>query len=313
MLRVPLSSAPPGGLLMGKVVVVDQEGGGAARETPAASNRVIPVELPKTQLDPETREILLNLVSNAPGTEFILLRPEDLPISATTQAATPSSIAESNTYHSSSASALPTDAVASLKRELGINHEVHNSAGFLSPLGADGIGARMSPLNVGNGNLTLDPASFGQGVSQEKVITSSLVARPDFPIFEVAGTNSEGQPLLRSIDTKNLEVSAPTNDAFSMGTYSRISLDDGMRQRSRWGQYSHLSPREKNRQAQRRFRERQKCKVFNLQKEVQRLNAENTCLRTKLGKSQSEKERLVQVVANLMQRVDRETAKSEPA
>lgn len=52
------------------------------------------------------------------------------------------------------------------------------------------------------------------------------------------------------------------------------SFDEGFRQRSHWGQYSHLSPREKNRQAQRRFRERQKSRVLSLQKEVQRLNAE---------------------------------------
>lgn len=53
-----------------------------------------------------------------------------------------------------------------------------------------------------------------------------------------------------------------------------LALEEVENTRGKWGQYSHLSPREKNRQAQRRFRERQKSRVVGLQKEVYRLHSE---------------------------------------
>lgn len=53
-----------------------------------------------------------------------------------------------------------------------------------------------------------------------------------------------------------------------------MALGEMENARGKWGQYSHLSPREKNRQAQRRFRERQKSRVVALQKEVYRLHSE---------------------------------------
>lgn len=314
---------------MGKVVVVSQEAVDAMPSGSTLPTRVsLPIELHKAEVTPQ-REILVNVVSTGGGTDFIVLRPEDLPGGAP---GTSGSVAGAQRYcRSTPGVPLRGDvALAPLPEDGGagnssawVTRGAQEHTKLVSHLGAPQHDARRGPFVSEPGPTVDDLGAAGARHGGSSVTLgglyngSTLVGRPDLHATEANVARRDAPVLVRPVEGKPVEgMQLAAVDAYPMrpllrGVVEVPAFDDGLRQRSHWGQYSHLSPREKNRQAQRRFRERQKTRVLTLQKEVQRLTAENACLRSDLSKSHSDKERLVQVVSNLMQKLDKEPSKEE--
>lgn len=231
LLQVPLSGAQQPDLLMGKVVVVSQEAGcgvgvgggvGVVTTTATTTNRPLPGNLQKTEEATQAqREILVNVVSTGSGTDFIVLRPEDLP------GGTPGTACKNQRFYQHHHHQ-PLPLTSAL--ETGNNGGwPPNPAKLLSSLSGNGDlnGRRTAALESANNgagirycgapntNMALDGGMYAE---------STVVERPPHSVSDAAGGPGlrDAQVLVRPVDGKPVEaVPVATVDAYPMRPYVR--------------------------------------------------------------------------------------------